>query len=156
MAVLCYAACRSQRLPSLQRSLGVRVKLPRQCQFLFVGLSVKSVLGLTVLALIAGAWPRYFEQQFLVKFIMIEHVLRLAHSFESHGARQSETEKPTPRRSQKAREQGQVSAQPRLAAALTATGCAPDDLSPDTFVCSRVATFVQANSLTIDFWGFAV
>jgi len=46
---------------------------------LFVGLSVKSVLGLTVLVLIAGAWPRYFEQQFLVAIETSERVLSLAH-----------------------------------------------------------------------------
>ena len=60
-------------------ALGFLGKASPQLPVLFVGLSVKSVLGLTVLVLIAGAWPRYFEQQFLVAIETSERVLSLAH-----------------------------------------------------------------------------
>ena len=57
VAVSCYAACRSQRLPSATLladiALGFLGKASPQLPGLFVGLSVKSVLGLTVLRSLA-------------------------------------------------------------------------------------------------------
>ena len=59
--------------------LGFLGKASPQLPVLFLGLSVKSLAGLTVLAAALKYWPGIFEQQFTHSVRSLEHLLGLAH-----------------------------------------------------------------------------
>ena len=60
-------------------ALGFLGKASPQLPVLFVGLSIKSVLGLAVLGLAVWSWPRWFEQAFNSAIASGETLLHLSH-----------------------------------------------------------------------------
>lgn len=59
--------------------LGFLGKASPQLPVLFLGLSVKSMVGLAVLALSLKYWPAIFERHFTSAIHLSERLLRLAH-----------------------------------------------------------------------------
>lgn len=59
-------------------ALGFLGKASPQLPVVFVGLSVKTLLGLTVLAGSLALWPRLFEKRFAGALMLGEHLLHLA------------------------------------------------------------------------------
>jgi flagellar biosynthesis protein FliR len=60
-------------------ALGFLGKAAPQLPVLFVGMSVKSVLGLAVMAASIAFWPRMLESHFRLALQASEHLLHLAH-----------------------------------------------------------------------------
>jgi flagellar biosynthetic protein FliR len=60
-------------------ALGFLGKASPQLPVLFVGLSVKSMLGLVVLCGAIALWPRFFDARFQQAMEASERILRLAH-----------------------------------------------------------------------------
>jgi flagellar biosynthetic protein FliR len=60
-------------------ALGFVGKMSPQLPVLFVGLSVKSVLGLVVLSAAVWTWPQFFERAFSVALQQGERILHVAH-----------------------------------------------------------------------------
>jgi flagellar biosynthetic protein FliR len=59
-------------------ALGFLGKASPQLPVLFVGLSVKNLLGLAVLSMAVGTWPHFFEFRFQQAVEASQHILRLA------------------------------------------------------------------------------
>ncbi len=60
-------------------ALGFLGKASPQLPVLFVGLSVKSVLGLAVMSVAILSWPRWFERAFGAAILQGERLLQVAH-----------------------------------------------------------------------------
>ncbi len=60
-------------------ALGFLGKASPQLPVLFVGLSIKSMLGLLLLGGAVAFWPRFFDARFQQAMEMSERILRLAH-----------------------------------------------------------------------------
>ena len=60
-------------------ALGFLGKASPQLPVLFVGLSVKSVLGLILLCGAIALWPRFFDARFQQAMEASERILKLAH-----------------------------------------------------------------------------
>lgn len=60
-------------------ALGFLGKASPQLPVMFVGLSIKSLLGLAVLGGALSVWPRFFEARFQQALTASEQILRLAH-----------------------------------------------------------------------------
>lgn len=60
-------------------ALGFLGRASPQLPVLFVGLSIKSLMGLALLCGAVTFWPRFFEARFEQALAASEHILRLAH-----------------------------------------------------------------------------
>jgi len=60
-------------------ALGLLGKASPQLPVLFVGLSIKSMLGLALLSAAVAFWPRFFDARFQAAMEASERILRLAH-----------------------------------------------------------------------------
>jgi flagellar biosynthesis protein FliR len=59
--------------------LGFLGKASPQLPVLFVGLAAKNLLGLMVMLMAIGYWPRFFSDHFTQSIVLVERLLHLAH-----------------------------------------------------------------------------
>jgi flagellar biosynthetic protein FliR len=60
-------------------ALGFLGKASPQLPVLFVGLSIKNMIGLALMCGAVGLWPRFFDARFQQAMEASERILKLAH-----------------------------------------------------------------------------